>query len=207
MVRLWIESGTVYPGTYGALGSGVHTVSFPEATIRRRCGSCHEDATPPHRNPKKGAVNFRFGKRLPPQPLMADPYDIILIRHLAYYQLGEAPLHQALCNLDRPEKSILLRAPLETAAGGLDLCAETTFADTNDPDYREVLAAIRDAADRLDRLKRFDMPGFRPNRFYIREMQRYGVLPDDVPERGPLDTYAIDRAYWQTFEHGTALKR
>ncbi len=201
IVRLWIESGAVYPGTYGALGSGIHTVTFPEATIRRRCGSCHETSKPPYRNVKKGAVNFRFGKRKPAQPLLSDPYDIILIRHLAYFQLGEAPLHQALCNLDHPEKSLLLRAPLAKTAGGLALCGKTVFADTADPDYQEVFAAIRDASQRLAHHKRFDMPGFRPNRFYIREMQRYGILPKDLPSDIPVDTYAVERAYWETFSH------
>ena len=42
-------------------------------------------------------------------------------------------------------------------------------------------AAIQDASNRLVRKKRFDMPGFRPNRFYISEMQHFGVLPRELP--------------------------
>jgi hypothetical protein len=198
VVRLWIESGAVYPGTYG---SGIYTVPFPEATIQRRCGTCHVATEPPYRNPKPGAVHFQFGRREPPQPLMSDPYDIILIRHLAYFQLGEAPLHQGLCNLDQPEKSVLLRAPLGRTAGGLQLCGKPVFTDKSDPDYHEILHAIRDAAGRLDRGKRFDTPGFRPNGFYVREMQNFGILPKCLPDETPLDTYAIDRAYWATFEY------
>jgi hypothetical protein len=34
------------------------------------------------------------------------------------------------------------------------------------------------AGEKLDEIKRFDMPEFVPNEHYIREMQRYGVLPD-----------------------------
>ncbi len=200
-IRLWIESGTVYPGTYGALGSGIHTVQFPEATIKRRCASCHKATKPPYRNPKKGAFYFQFGRREPPQPLLTDVYDIILIRHLAYFQLGEAPLYQSLCNLDRPEKSMLVRAPLGTKAGGLQRCGKPVFEDTADQDYREILAAINDASKRLAKHKRFDMPGFRPNRFYIREMQRYGVLPKNLPDDTPVDTYAVERAYWAKFQH------
>ncbi len=203
IVRLWIESGVAYPGTYGALGSGIYTVAFPEATIQRRCGACHETTKPPYRNPKPGAVNFQFGRREPPQPLLTDPFDIILIRHLAYFQLGEAPLHQGLCNLDRPEKSILLRAPLGHEAGGLQLCGKPVFEDAADPDYRKVLHAIQNAAARLAKGKRFDMPGFRPNRFYIREMQHFGILPKELTEDTPVDSYAVDRAYWETFEHQT----
>ena len=196
IVRLWIESGAVYPGTYGALGSGVYTVDFPEATIQRRCASCHRATEPPYRNAKPGAVNFQFGKRQPPQPLLTDPYDIILIRHLAYFQLGEAPLHQALCNLDHPVKSLLLRAPLGNQVGGLQLCGKPVFEDASDPDYQEILAKIQDAAARLAKHKRFDMPGFRPNRFYIREMQHFGILPRELPDDTPVDTYVVERAYW-----------
>lgn len=197
-VRLWIESGAVYPGTYGALGTGVSTVQFPEATMRRRCGSCHQATKPPYRNPKPGAVNFQFGKREPPHPLLTDPYDIILIRHLAYFQLGEAPLHQALCNLDRPEKSLLLRAPLDKSAGGLQLCGKPVFEDASDADYQEILTTIQRAAAQLARQKRFDMPGFRPNRFYIREMQHFGILPKELPADTPVDSYAVDQAYWNS---------
>jgi cytochrome c553 len=202
LVRLWIESGAVYPGTYGALGSGIHTVSFPEATVRRRCASCHQATERPYRNYKQGAFYYQFGKRGPPQPLLSDIYDIILIRHLAYFQLGEAPLYQALCNLDRPEKSMFLRAPLARQAGGLGLCGrKPVFEDQADPDYREILAAIEEAAQRLARQKRFDMPGFRPNRYYIREMQHFGILPKDLADNAPVDPYATDRAYWATFQY------
>jgi len=200
-VRLWIESGATYPGTYAALGSGTSTVRFPEATMRRRCASCHTATKPTYRNPKKGAFYFQFGRREPPQPLLTDPDDIILIRHLAYFQLGESPLYQSLCNLDRPEKSLLLRAPLAGRSGGLQLCGSPVFEDTSDPEYREILAAIQDAATRLAVHKRFDMPRFRPNRFYIREMQHFGVLPKELPDDAPVDVYAVDRAYWETFHH------
>jgi hypothetical protein len=200
MVRLWIESGAVYPGTYGALGSGIFPVKFPEATIERRCGGCHRASKPPYRNVKAGAVNYQFGKRGPAQPLLSDIHDIILIRHLAYLQLGEAPLHQGLCDLDRPEKSLLLRAPLGKGAGGLQLCGRPVLADRGDPDYREMLAAIEDALQRLAQHKRFDMAGFRPHPSYVREMQYFGVLPRRLPDDGPVDTYAADRAYWKTFE-------
>ena len=203
-MRLWIESAAVYPGTYGTLGSGIYPVKFPEATMRRHCGVCHQTDQPPYRNPKAGAIYFQFGKRGPPQPLLTDPYDIILIRHLAYLQLGEAPLHQELCNLDRPERSLLLCAPLGRAAGGLQLCGQPIFGDRADPDYREMLAAIQDASQRLLQHKRFDMPGFRPNRFYIREMQHFHILPATLPDDVIVDSYTTDRAYWKTLEYGVA---
>ena len=141
-------------------------------------------------------LNLQTGKL---RVLLTDPYDIILIRHLAYYQLGEAPLHQALCNLDRPKKSLLLlQAPLAGRAGGLQLCGTLVFQGETDRDYREILDSIEDAAARLVRHRRFDMPGFRPNRFYIREMQHFGILPRGLPDDTPVDTYAVERAYWNS---------
>ena len=72
------------------------------------------------------------------------------------------------------------------------------FTDVSDPDYRTVLAAIRTAADGLARQKRFDMPRFRPSPYYVRQMQRYGVLPDPIPD-ARIDPYAADRAYFELF--------
>lgn len=195
-VRLWIDSGATYSGTYAALGSGMFPVDFPDDTILRRCGACHKTDEKPYRNYKQGATYFQFGPQPPPQPLLDNIEDIILIRHLAYFQFGEAPLYQALCNLDHPAQSLFLRAPLAKTAGGLERCGSPVFADAQDPDYQQILAAIQTAAQTLAENKRFDMPGFQPNRFYTREMQFFGILPDPLPPEQPIDVYAADRAYW-----------
>jgi len=105
----------------------------------------------------------------------------------------------AICNLDVPEKSLLLRAPLARKAGGLQLCKKPIFASRKDPDYRAMLAALQGGHRRLQAGKRFDMPGFRPNRHYIREMQRFGILPADLPGDVPVDPYKTDAAYWKSF--------
>jgi len=104
-----------------------------------------------------------------------------------------------VCNLDRPEKSLLLRAPLAKAAGGLGICQPAVFADAGDADYRKLLAAIQAGRRQLAQEKRFDMPGFRPNRYYLREMKRFGFLPKDLPPDAPIDYYATDQAYWRSF--------
>jgi len=106
-----------------------------------------------------------------------------------------------LCNLSRPEKSRILRGPLVRAAGGLEACKEPIFANREDPLYRSLLAAIQAASKRLQEHKRFDMPGFRPNQHYIREMQRFGILPADLKADDPIDVYAVDRAYWDSFTY------
>ncbi len=104
-----------------------------------------------------------------------------------------------LLNLDEPERSILLRAPLAREAGGLGLCGEKGFASTNDPHYVALLQAAYAGQRSLREVKRFDMPGFRPNRHYIREMQRFGILPANLTEQDPVDPYATDEAYWRSF--------
>jgi hypothetical protein len=125
-----------------------------------------------------------------------------------------------LYNLTRPETSLILTAVLAREAGGWASGAAgapsrapdedrsrpprpfthpVVFADTVDPDYLAILAHIRAAASRLEEIRRFDMPGFRPNEHYIREMKRYGVLPDAFdPSKDPIDAYETDRRYWRS---------
>ncbi len=112
-------------------------------------------------------------------------------------------------NLSRPDKSLILLAPLAKNAGGYNICKQrndngtfgqtvTVFADANDPDYKKILAMCREGKRHLERIKRFDMPGFRPTKSYIREMKRYGMLPRDLHEDALIDVYATDRAYWRS---------
>jgi hypothetical protein len=109
-------------------------------------------------------------------------------------------------NLTRPEHSLILLAPLAKAAGGYAICraqnGQAVFADTTDPDYRTLLKLVRESKDVLEKDKRFDMPGFRPSRHYIRNMQAYGVLPKSLdPRTADVDPYKTDRAYWRSFWH------
>ena len=114
-------------------------------------------------------------------------------------------------NLSRPEKSLILLGPLSKDGGGYGLCRKrdkqgqtgtrvTVFADTTDPDYQKILAMCVEGKRYLeDKDPRFDMPGFRPLDSYVREMQRYGILPDDLQNDGSIDVYAVERAYWRSF--------
>jgi hypothetical protein len=107
-----------------------------------------------------------------------------------------------LYNLSRPERSLQILAPLAVEAGGLGICkgadGSAVFKDTGDSDYRVLLAAIEETKAYLDTIKRFDMPGFQPQKPYIREMRRYGILPADFPDDGAINPYETDRAYWES---------
>ncbi len=198
-IRLWIESSAPYAGTYAALGSGMSPVIFPIDVMERRCGSCH--AQEPKSKPRIGKHRyFQFGRSGPALPLVHGFLELQSIRaFIGYFKPGSARMPQSLCNLTRPDKSLLLRAPLSKGSGGAGLCAPDVFATADDPDYQTILAAIRQAAGRLAEEKRFDMPGFRPNDYYIYQMQRYGILPKTLKPTDPINVYATDEAYWRSF--------
>jgi hypothetical protein len=200
MLRLWIELGAPYPGTYAALGcgsvGGYHqnqlvntdtdwpTTQAGAEVIDRRCASCHREARvlPRSLSDERGVSFWRFD---------VDDPRLALSRHIVF-------------NLTRPEKSLLLLAPLAEGSGGLGLCrddqgkAATVFAGTDDPDYQKLLAMVTAGKESLDTIKRFDMPGFRPRPQYLREMKRYGVLAPDHPDDAPVDPYELDRRYWES---------
>ena len=194
ILRLWIESGAPYPGTYAALGCGVicaYEQNKPSNTdfdwpatragaevIGRRCDSCHNQ--PNRRLPR--ALSDERGVSFW-QPDMNDPR-LLTSRHILF-------------NLTRPEKSIILLAPLAKAAGGWELCKTPVFADTKDPDYQKLLAMCATGRDSLNQIKRFDMPDFRPRSAWIREMKRYGILPPGFDSASdPVDVYSTERRYW-----------
>ena len=196
MIQLWIEGGANYAGTAGAGGTG--EVAVNRGAIHRvfakRCGRCH----------KRGTNGL--GWRMP--------------RHRNYDHSVRHDVH--MYNLTNPARSWLLMAPLSKQAGGNGVCRETTapakakananananaktkpiFADVNDPDYRAMLATIKSAAANLDRIKRYDMPGFRPHSAYMQQLKRFGILPETFdPKKDPLDCFKADKAYYRSLWH------
>jgi hypothetical protein len=206
MLRLWIESGAAYPGTYAALGCGMignyaenvkintgHEWPVTQAAkevIQNRCVSCHNvpARTLPQSLADERGVSFW-------QPSMDDPR-LLTSRHIVF-------------NLSRPEKSLMLLAPLAASAGGWGLCVDSNtveraaiFADANDPGYQAILALCVEGKEFLtERNKRFDMPDFRPRIDWVREMKRYGILPDDADPTAPIDFYATEQKYWESLWH------
>ena len=205
MVRYWIEAGAPYPGTYAALGCGMiggygenkqdrsdqqwpSTIAAVGA-MKSRCAGCHNKSFLPL------PVGMSDNRNVPPW----------------HGRPGYVPRH-LVYNLTRPEKSLLLLAPLSRQAGGYELCKPRSednkpgsglpvFADTSDPDYQKILSMCRYGSERLKKIKRFDMPDFRPLKSYVREMKRYGLLPKDLAADAHIDVYATDQAYWQSLWH------
>lgn len=214
MLRLWIDSGATYAGTYAALGTGSighyanHGIDRPDLAwpsiqaaqqvLTRRCAGCHhaERALPNSPSDNKGLVPWgeRAMNDLALRKSQRNNPVFRFNRHLLY-------------NLSRPEKSLQLLAPLAKDAGGYGICEgqegkpASVFATPDDPDYQTLLEAVRDAKSHLDTIRRFDMPGFQPRPEYVREMRRYGILPVTGKEDQPIDVYAADRAYWQSTWH------
>lgn len=210
MLRLWIESAAVYPGTYAALGTGMiggyyenhptntdwewPTTNAGAAVIDTKCQSCHNK--PEHLLPR--ALSDERGVSFW-QPKIGDPR-LLTSRHIVF-------------NLTRPEQSLMLLAPLSAEAGGWGLCKNReanapapVFTSKDDPDYQKLLAMIEAGRANLEKIKRFDMPGFRPHPAYVREMKRYGVLPADLPADAPIDIYKTDEAYWRSQWYKPAQK-
>ncbi len=103
-----------------------------------------------------------------------------------------------LLNFSRPELSPLLLGPLAKAAGGFESCGDI-FHDRHDADYRQLLAAIEQGKQRLEAEPRFGTPGFQPNRQYVREMKRFGILPASFdPATNAVDVFQADQRYWQS---------
>jgi hypothetical protein len=221
-LRLWIDGGAAYPGTYAAYGTGqvggcwghnrpvrVMADAWPstppaQEAIERRCGACH----PPSQLPRHVTAQI---------PLDTWGDMLSWTRPLSRYS------RHRLFNLSRPEQSLVLLAPLARTAGGYaeegtppdsqiveedrsrppePVAHPVVFADKSDPDYGKLLAHVEAAGAKLHQIKRFDMPGFRPNEHYVREMKRFGVLSATFdPGKDPIDVYAADEAYWRSFWH------
>ena len=205
-VRLWIDSGAAYPGTYAALGTGMigsyaenalshEDLGWPSThaamkVIQNRCADCHKDVL-------DLPTNITDHQARPPWDRLEinDPRRRIS-RHMLF-------------NLTRPEKSMLLLAPLSREQGGWGVCklkkgTKTTselanvFSSTKDPDYDILLAAISEASKHLNKIKRFDMPGFQPRVDWVREMKRFGILPASWQVGDAIDVYGVEQEYWRS---------
>ncbi|MBT3199671.1 MAG: hypothetical protein HN350_07120 [Phycisphaerales bacterium] len=218
-VRLWIDASAQYPGTYAAIGTGqvggcwgankyvrVMADKWPDTApaveaVERRCGKCH-------------------GRKLPRQ--VTDRIPVSFADMLSWTRPLTRFSRHRVYNLTNPEKSLMLIAPLSKVAGGYAkghpgdakvireniteapkaIKHPVIFSHVTDPDYLKILTHIKAAKTKLDEIKRFDMPGFKPNSHYIREMKRYKVLdPAFDLKTQKIDVYKMDEIYWRSMWH------
>jgi hypothetical protein len=176
--------------------------------LERRCNSCHKGNKKLPRHPADNLGlrlhHLTYGKGAPRfwTPPWIKPYDDKnRIGSLEWMKKYADPRLQfsrhILYNLSRPDKSLLLMAPLAKGGGGYEICGPV-FKDNDDKDWRALLAAVIEAKVHLEKITRFNMPDFRPAPEYIREMKRFGILPADFRQGDPIDVYDTDRRYWQS---------
>jgi len=197
-VRLWIETGAGFTGTYAVFNHPENAVATPLVVskpdlgspvgpiVKRRCLTCHGSvASLGRRSRQQRDDKWSNGK--PPTLL-------------------NYPLYcWNLYNLSFPEKSVILRASLAAEAGGYQWCRArhgqpaAAFRDTRDDDYQAILRAIQAAKMRLEKYGRPDIRGFRPGEYYVRWMKRFGVLPEGFDlAKDRIDPYETDQAYWRS---------
>ena len=224
-VRLWIEAGALYPGSYASLGTGGSGMYVAIHTLTRRCGTCHgyrhadgsirlSFQTP---EPEKWDLDEPEKSRMLLAPLAKDAGGLGLCRgeYMVFPNGTKTPARKPDRKARRKNRSDddeLLEGDLDDLLAGeaepdglvVDLELPRTvavpgvFASTADPDYQEILRHLR---RRGPWRGRFDMATFRPNEHYIREMKRYGILDKSYTPDQPLDVFALDRAYWRSFWH------
>jgi cytochrome c553 len=204
-VWLWIESGCLYAGSCAAIRNTTEQHYYGHASSRaasglyavlgRRCASCHK-------NTKEANVNgipFNWGIRRDKEAPKWDRKGGIHGRLTTTNDPAALYDSMLLINITHPENSAVLRVPLAKAAGGTEGCGKAIFKDKNDPDYQKILAGIKEAHALYAAQPAWGMKGWKPNKDYIREMKRYGVLPQAFDlEKDPFDPFAVDQAYWRS---------
>ncbi len=200
-IWLWLESGAPYAGTYAALRNGqdqareglAHS-AFGSGVLNQRCRQCHARGKEAAPLPLNISNQERSELR---RKLVIAPHERIVRKD--FYRFSQ----HILLNTSRPERSPLLLGPLPKTAGGWGSCPHQ-FGGTNDPDYRRLLGTIRENKRKLDEVPRYGMPGFKPNRQYIREMKKFGVLEREFNlNREPIDVFETDQRYWKLFWYQT----
>ena len=196
-VWMWLESGAPYAGTYAALRNlqdqireGSVMSVFRSNVLNTQCRQCH--GLNKEVNPLPFVMSEQERRDLR-KKLNIAPYERVV-------REGDKRFSpHILLNMSRPEKSPLLLGPLAKDDGGWGSC-EYKFGGTNDQNYQRLLDAIQRNKDRVDKKPRFGMPGFKPNRQYIREMKKFGILSSSFDlNQDKINAFETDQKYWRLF--------
>lgn len=226
LVKLWIDASANYIGTYAGLRSGMiapyvenkidrfdlqwPSVQAAGEAMGRRCNSCHSGDTKLASSPSDNLglntwqLTYNGGREyLYPLPWLAGKSNYATnvgsAAWMKKYADRRLQFHQnTIYNLTRPEKSVILLAPLAKAAGGYGTCGDV-FVSTSDADYQALLKMVQDEKAYLDKLTRFNMPDFKPHPTYVAEMKRYGILPAVFKAGDRLNAYETDEKYFESF--------
>ncbi len=171
-------------------------LEFDETLIQMRCFTCHTDG-------KKNSGHSKYTGRGWPRA-----------RDLDY-----------MFNMEHPEQSLMLLAPLPKDAGGYGLCLQrdsrskykrlpkdfkleadpaNIFESRDDPNYKALLQQLKEMSAHLKKRATFPhAEKWRPVGDYIRAMKLYGVLPENYNwEQHPIDPFKIDEHYYSIFYDG-----
>ncbi|WP_234042014.1 hypothetical protein [Persicirhabdus sediminis] len=218
IIRGWLDTGSAFPGTYAALGSGIvgnydrlpeqyhgrmsslnQVRDWPESVaaskvIRQDCMSCHTDnrRLPLHPADHKGIPHWSWGGVDKPIKRDMEWQD----RELVF-----SSNHQVF-NLSRPDKSLMLQAPLSKEQGGLGICVSADGKPVIESDdsetYQLILKMVERAKQELDGTSRFNRDDFVPLHSYLRQMKNYGIIPEEYdPAKHKIDPYEVDELYFQ----------
>jgi len=204
-VWLWIEAAAPFAGSYAALRNTEEQGYYGHAgnkffgecrdVFRKRCFSCHRNTN------DRNVTGFPFN-----WGLRRDKESKLLGRQKGSYERIILPNDPArmfdsgvLVNYTRPEYSSILLAPLAKEAGGYGRCGQPVFKNKNDPDYVKMLASIENGKKLFEARPAWGMPGWKPNPQYVREMKRFGVLPESFDLAAQtIDPFETDQAYWRS---------
>jgi cytochrome c553 len=205
-VWAWTEAASPFCGTYGGLRNtnqqDVKVWVFHNQAgqvLQKRCYSCHKpDGSGPQNRIPQG---FDWESRRVHFSYPTGQHERLV--------LGEDPLRyydwNVLLNATRPKKSAVLMAPLAKAAGGWGICPDV-FKSKDEADYKTMAQTVKNWQGEWLKSRSFGSPSFQVNSQYIREMVRFGVLPENTSPEA-VDPYATDRKYWQTFAHEPSRER
>ncbi len=196
-IWLWLESGAPYAGSYAALRNeedqAAQWLRFRDLYAvlgSLSCRKCHGPGKPapaiPSHLPEDKRKQIVKARGLAPHERIVQDEDYRFSAHV-------------LLNVTDPEHSRLLLGPLPKEAGGWGTC-QHKFTGTDDKAYQGLLYGLKKAKESATQKPLYGMSTFRPNRQFIREMKRFGVLAADFnPSRDPIDFFDIEQEYWQLF--------